>query len=87
MKNIPVSTVCRDQYVIVFSDYLYIGIVDMVYASCFSITTTWSNNPIKHSTIYFHADHRDFAIIYKSSFPLDYTDLPDILKDHPELLI
>ena len=87
MKNIPVSTVCRGQYVIVLSNYLYIGIVDMAGISCLSITATWSNAPSKHATIYFHVDHRNFTIIYKSSFPLDYTDLSDILKDRPELLI
>lgn len=87
MKNIPVSTVCKNQYVIVLNDYLYVGVVSMVGVSCFSVTTTWSNDPIKHSTVYFHINRRNFTIIYKSSFPLDYTDLTDILEDHPELLI
>lgn len=40
MKNITVSTVCKNQYVIALNDYLYVGVVNMVGVSCFSVTTT-----------------------------------------------
>lgn len=90
MKNIPLSTVCRGQYVIVLSNHLYIGrVTDTAGHANLSIDTIWSNAPAKGRIIHsnFCYDIRNFTIIYKSSFPLDYTDLTDILKDHPELLI
>ena len=89
MKNIPLSTVCRGQYVIILSKHLYIGkVIDSPDYAKLSINTIWSNAPARGRI--FHSnftDAREFTVIFKSSFPLDYTDLADILKDHPELLI
>lgn len=93
MKNIPLSSVCYNQYVMVYCHvYLYIGKVTVPqHGADLSIETIWTNHPStpegKITRSNFYNKYSKFQIFYKSSFPLDYDDLQDILQDYPELLI
>lgn len=93
MKNIPLSSVCYSQYVMIYCHvYLYIGKVTVPqHGADLSIETIWTNHPstpgCKITRSNFYNKYSKFQVFYKSSFPLGYTDLADILKDYPELLI
>lgn len=93
MKNIPTSSVHCGQYVMVLrNNYLYIGqATHKNQAADLSISVNWTNKPaletghITHAN--FYLQDKNFQIFYKSSFPLDYVDLVDILQNDPELLL